>query len=137
MAHNSCILLSVSAERCLLVEKQMPWQKKKKKHKHKVLNFSVRAKKCGLRPDKNGKFTFCVFELARMLLFFVILHAVILQNIQNERFCSNISLKSYNIEEGFSFQTLLIFKMKKKTALYASMSVMQLSRKKQKLRSFL
>ena len=59
VAQYGCILDIVSAKSSLLVEKQMPaakpGQNLDKKHKHKVSNFPVCAKKCGLRPE-NGNF---------------------------------------------------------------------------------
>jgi len=55
--HYNCIFLVVVAKISLLVQKQKPWakpEKIKKSHGHKVMNFSVCAKKCGLRLEKKG-----------------------------------------------------------------------------------
>ena len=54
LTHYAYIFLVVNVHSSLLVEKQIPQEEpgKKKRDKHKVLNFSVCAKKCGLRPEK-------------------------------------------------------------------------------------
>ena len=54
LARYSCILLTVIVQSSSPIEKEGQYKNLDKNVKHKLLDFSVCAKKCGLRPENNS-----------------------------------------------------------------------------------